>query len=52
MQNLGALVDAVVRAKPNGAKGTYLQTFNIAPTMGPAISLDNPSMLALASSET
>jgi len=51
MQNLGALVDAVVRARPNGAKGTYLRTFNIAPTMGPAVALDNPSTLALASSE-
>src|SRR3989440_10061255 len=29
MQNLGALVDAVVRAKPTGAKGQYIHTFNI-----------------------
>src|SRR5919204_3452188 len=52
LQNLSALVDAVVRAKPSGAKGTYLRTFNVASTMGPAVSLDQQSMLALASSET
>jgi large subunit ribosomal protein L1 len=52
LQNLGALVDAVVRAKPAGAKGTYLKTFNIASTMGPSIELDNALTLALASSET
>src|SRR5438067_6753536 len=52
IQNLGALVDAVVRAKPTGAKGTYLRTFNIASTMGPSIELDNAATLALASSET
>src|SRR5690348_4920035 len=52
LQNLGALVDAVVRAKPSGAKGTYLKTFNIASTMGPSIDLDYALTLALASSET
>jgi large subunit ribosomal protein L1 len=52
MQNLGALVDAVVRAKPTGAKGQYIRTLNIASTMGPAVGLDQPATLALASSET
>jgi large subunit ribosomal protein L1 len=52
VQNVGALVDAVVRAKPSGAKGTYLKTFNIASTMGPSIELDNALTLALASSES
>jgi large subunit ribosomal protein L1 len=52
LQNIGALVDAVVRAKPSGAKGTYLKTFNIASTMGPSIELDNALTLALASSES
>jgi ribosomal protein L1 len=41
-----------VRAKPSGAKGTYLRTFNVASTMGPAVSLDQQATLALASSET
>jgi len=51
LQNLSALVDAVVRAKPTGAKGTYLRTFNLASTMGPSIELDNALTLALASTE-
>lgn len=52
LQNMGALVDAVVRAKPSGSKGTYLRTFNIASTMGPGVSLDPATTLALAGSET
>src|SRR5712691_2866221 len=52
MQNLGALVDAVVRAKPTGAKGQYIRTLNLASTMGPAVGLDHQATLALASSET
>src|SRR5215472_9848625 len=52
LQNMGALVDAVVRAKPSGAKGTYLRTFNIASTMGPSVELDSQSTLALAGGES
>jgi len=52
MQNLSALVDAVVRAKPTGAKGQYIRTLNIASTMGPGVALDLQPTLALASSET
>jgi large subunit ribosomal protein L1 len=52
MRNLAALVDAVVRAKPSGAKGQYIRTVNIAATMGPGVSLDIQPTLALASSET
>src|SRR5437763_1933903 len=51
LQNLSALVDAVVRAKPTGAKGTYLRTFHISSTMGPAVELDQAGTLALASTE-
>jgi large subunit ribosomal protein L1 len=51
LQNLGALVDAVVRAKPTGSKGQYLRTFHVASTMGPGIELDQQGTLALASSE-
>jgi large subunit ribosomal protein L1 len=52
MQNLASLVDAVVRAKPSGAKGQYIRTLNIASTMGPGVSLDLQTSLALASAET
>ena len=41
--NLAALVDAVNRAKPSGAKGNYLRTLTIASTMGPGIRVDIPA---------
>ncbi len=46
--NLGALVDAINRSKPAGAKGTYLRTLTIASTMGPGIRVDIPGVLAAA----
>jgi len=46
--NLAALVDAVSRAKPSGAKGQYLRTLSVATTMGPGIRVDIPSVLAVA----
>jgi len=46
--NLVALVDAVNRAKPAGAKGTYLRSLTIASTMGPGIKVDIPGVLAAA----
>jgi large subunit ribosomal protein L1 len=49
LENLAAAVDAVVRARPSGAKGTYVRNAVIASTMGPGIKLDVPATLALAS---
>jgi large subunit ribosomal protein L1 len=46
--NLAALVDAINRAKPSGAKGQYLRTLTIASTMGPGIRVDVPAVLAAA----
>jgi large subunit ribosomal protein L1 len=46
--NLAALMDAVNRAKPSGAKGTYLRSLTIASTMGPGIRVDIPAVLAAA----
>jgi len=46
--NLAALVDAVNRAKPSGAKGQYLKGLTIASTMGPGIRVDLPGVLAAA----
>ena len=37
LENLTAAVDAVVRARPTGAKGTYVRNAVIASTMGPGI---------------
>ncbi len=39
-QNIRAFVDAVVRAKPSGAKGTYLKKVSVSSTMGPGVSVD------------
>ncbi|QYZ70160.1 50S ribosomal protein L1 [Neotabrizicola shimadae] len=39
-QNVRAFVDAVSRAKPSGAKGTYLKKVSLSSTMGPGVSLD------------
>ncbi len=47
-ENLAALVDAINRAKPSGAKGQYLRTLSIATTMGPGIRVDIPGVLAAA----
>jgi len=47
--NLATLLDAVNRAKPAGAKGTYLRGVTIASTMGPGVRVDLPSLLAAAS---
>ena len=47
--NVIALVDAVQRAKPSGAKGTYMRTLTLAPSMGPGVRIDIPSALAAAS---
>jgi large subunit ribosomal protein L1 len=46
--NLAALVDAVSRAKPSGAKGQYMKGLTIASTMGPGIRVDVPAILAAA----
>ena len=48
VDNIAALIDAVNRAKPAGAKGQYLRSLTIASTMGPGIRLDLPGVLAAA----
>jgi len=42
-QNIRAFVDAVVRARPSGAKGTFLQKVALSSTMGPGVRLDPAS---------
>ena len=49
MDNLTALIEAVVKAKPSGAKGQYVKTASLTTTMGPGISLDIKQMLSLGS---
>jgi large subunit ribosomal protein L1 len=43
--NVRAFVDAITRAKPTGAKGTYLRKAHISSTMGPGLKLDIPSLV-------
>ncbi|WP_134680196.1 50S ribosomal protein L1 [Paracoccus ravus] len=45
-ENIRAFVDAVNRAKPSGAKGTYVKKVSISSTMGPGVSLDLASAIA------
>ncbi|MFI0397404.1 50S ribosomal protein L1 [Paracoccus jiaweipingae] len=40
VENLRAFVDAVNKAKPSGAKGTYMKKVSISSTMGPGVSID------------
>jgi large subunit ribosomal protein L1 len=37
--NVRALIDSVVKAKPAGAKGTYLKKISISSTMGPGVKI-------------
>ncbi len=50
MANLTAIVEAVMKAKPSGAKGQYVKTAYMTTTMGPSINLDLKPTLALTSS--
>ncbi len=40
LENARALADAIVKAKPAGAKGTYLKAAALSSTMGPGVKLD------------
>ncbi|MBI3966753.1 MAG: 50S ribosomal protein L1 [Chloroflexi bacterium] len=48
VENFGSLMDAIVKAKPSGAKGQYIRAITIASTMGPGIKIDIAPALALA----
>ena len=51
VENLSALVDAIQKAKPSGAKGQYFRSITLTTTMGPGIELDLQPTLALATSQ-
>ena len=50
VDNLTALMEAVMKAKPSGAKGQYVRTAVLTTTMGPGIKLDLRPTLSLSSS--
>jgi len=49
LANLVAVVEAVMKAKPAGAKGQYVKSAFLTTTMGPGIKLDLTPTLALSS---
>jgi large subunit ribosomal protein L1 len=48
VENIRAFADAVAKAKPAGAKGTYIQRIAVTSTMGPGVKVDPASVLGSA----
>ena len=46
LANVKAFVDALQRAKPTGAKGTYVKKISLSSTMGPGVKVDPASLTA------
>jgi large subunit ribosomal protein L1 len=46
VENVRALADAVAKAKPAGAKGTYIQRVAVSSTQGPGVKVDTSTLLA------
>jgi len=46
LQNIKAFADAVQKAKPAGAKGTYVKRVAVSSTMGPGVHVDPSSVNA------
>ncbi|HVI27607.1 50S ribosomal protein L1 [Hansschlegelia sp.] len=44
-QNIRAFTDAVVKAKPTGAKGQYVQRISVSSTMGPGVHVEPSTVL-------
>ena len=43
-ENVSAFVNAIIKAKPSGAKGTYMKKVSLSSTIGPSVRLDVSSM--------
>ncbi len=46
-ENIVSLMDALIKAKPSTAKGTYLKKISLSSTMGPGVLVDVPGVQAL-----
>jgi large subunit ribosomal protein L1 len=46
VENLRTFIDAVMKAKPTGAKGTYVKRIAISSTMGPGVKVEPSSILS------
>jgi len=47
LENMNALLDTVIKARPSAVKGQFIQTAYLTTTMGPSIKLDVPRMLTM-----
>lgn len=45
VENIKAFVDAVNKARPQGAKGTYIKKVSVSSTMGPGVKIDAGSVV-------
>ena len=45
VENIKAFVDAVVKAKPAGSKGTFIKRVSISSTMGPGVKIEQSSVM-------
>jgi large subunit ribosomal protein L1 len=45
VENIRAFADAVQKAKPTGAKGTYIQRIAISSSMGPGVKVDPATVM-------
>ena len=43
-ENLGSLLDAIVKTKPSSAKGSFIKKLTISSTMGPGIKIDHSTI--------
>jgi len=50
-ENFAALMDAIRKARPSGAKGLYIKHITVATTMGPGIAVDPNEAAALEVTE-
>jgi large subunit ribosomal protein L1 len=48
LENLAAVIEAIVKAKPSGSKGQYIKSAFLTTAMGPGFKLDISSLLAVS----
>jgi large subunit ribosomal protein L1 len=47
LDNMSTMVEAIVQARPSGAKGTYVRSVALSPTMGPGVPVETAAATAL-----
>ncbi|MDQ2095745.1 50S ribosomal protein L1 [Rhodalgimonas zhirmunskyi] len=51
VENIRAFVEAVAKAKPSGAKGTYMKKISLSSTMGPSVTVTVDSAMEASAAE-